>query len=233
MVSTKDELLAAKAMVESEREALGGGAEVQIGIMVEVPSAAMMADVLAPEVDFFSVGTNDLTQYTLAMDRGHPRLAKMADALHPAVLRLIKRTCDAARKHGKWVGVCGGVAGDPLATAVLTGLGVDELSVSPAAIPSIKAGVRRLSLAKCQEVAEKAMSLPTAVEVRAYLTEVAEAVKLADAVQAGGPPRPETAETNQAAVTVKPEGAAKLGEGLQASQAAGAAGPLDKKEESQ
>ena len=95
--------------------------------MVEVPSVAVMADAFAREADFFSIGTNDLTQYTLAMDRGHPRLAPQVDALNPAVLRLIDTTVRAAHEHGRWVGVCGGIAGDPQAVPILVGLGVDEL----------------------------------------------------------------------------------------------------------
>ena len=169
MVATLEEFRAARDLVLGEKAGLGVTAPVQIGVMVEVPSAAVMADVLAPEVDFFSIGTNDLTQYTLAMDRGHPRLAKMADALHPAVLRLIGRACQAAAESGKWVGVCGGVAGDPVATSVLMGLGVGELSVSPKSIPSIKAGVRRLRIESCREIAKKALKLSTAAEVRAML----------------------------------------------------------------
>jgi phosphoenolpyruvate-protein kinase (PTS system EI component) len=177
MVSSVEELRAAKEIVEEEKRALAVTAPVQIGVMVEVPSAALMADILAPEVDFFSIGTNDLTQYTLAMDRGHPRLAKMADALHPAVLRLIGRACSAARGNGKWVGVCGGAAGDPLAAMVLIGLGVDELSVSPKSIPAIKAAIRRLSLERSREVAKKALGLSTASEVRALLSSEMEALE--------------------------------------------------------
>ena len=115
--------------------------------MIEVPSAALMADLFAPEVDFFSIGTNDLTQYTLAMDRDHPRLASQADSFHTAVLRLIAATVKAAHAHGKWVGVCGALASEALAAPVLIGLGVDELSVSVPLIPTIKATVRELDLA--------------------------------------------------------------------------------------
>jgi phosphocarrier protein FPr len=169
MVTTVDELKEAKELVLLEKDALGVQEDVKIGIMVEVPGAALLADVLAREADFFSIGTNDLTQYTLAIDRGHPRLAKMADALHPSVLRLIERTVNGAHDNGKWAGVCGGIAGDVLAGPVLIGLGVDELSVSGGSIPAIKAMVRRQSLAKCQELAKKALKLGTSHEVRAYL----------------------------------------------------------------
>jgi phosphocarrier protein FPr len=117
-------------------------ADLQLGIMVEVPSAALLAQ-LAREVDFFSIGTNDLTQYTLAIDRGHPSLSAQADGLHPAVLQLIDMTVRAAHAHGKWVGVCGELAADPLAVAVLLGLDVDELSVSARSIAEVKALVRQ------------------------------------------------------------------------------------------
>jgi phosphocarrier protein FPr len=165
MVSTLEDLEAAKAMAAEVRWELGAKA-VEIGIMIEVPSAVVMAEELAQEVDFFSIGTNDLTQYVLAMDRGHPSLAKQADGLHPAVLRMVDRTVQAATAAGKWVGVCGGIAGDPRGAAILTGLGVTELSVSIPSIAAIKAQVRRLSLAKAQALARQAVACRTAAEVR-------------------------------------------------------------------
>jgi phosphocarrier protein FPr/phosphocarrier protein len=167
MIATLDELRAARRIFEEERRASGCAA--RVGVMIEVPSAALLADRLAPEVDFFSIGTNDLTQYTLAMDRGHPQLAAQADGLHPAVLKLIALTVEAAHRCAKWVGVCGGLAGEPLAVPVLVGLGVDELSVVVPAIPAIKALVRKLSLAACQALARDVLQLGTAAEVRARL----------------------------------------------------------------
>ncbi len=134
--------------------------------MVEVPSAALMADAFAPEIDFFSIGTNDLTQYTLAMDRQHPVLASKADALHPAVLRLIARTVEAAHRAGKWVGICGELGSDPQAVPILVGLGVDELSVSAPAVPLVKAQVRGLTLPQAQALGQKALACATAAEVR-------------------------------------------------------------------
>jgi phosphocarrier protein len=128
-----------------------------------------MADLFAPEVDFFSIGTNDLTQYTLAMDRDHPRLASQADSLHPAVLRLIASTVKAAHAHGKWVGVCGALASETLAVPVLLGLGVDELSVSVPLVPSIKARVRQLDYAECQALTQRVLGLECAGQVRAAL----------------------------------------------------------------
>ncbi|MDR2386203.1 MAG: phosphoenolpyruvate--protein phosphotransferase [Deltaproteobacteria bacterium] len=177
MVSSISEFEAARDIVLREKAALGVSDPVQLGIMVEVPSAAMMSDLLAKEVDFFSIGTNDLTQYTLAIDRGHPKLAKMADALHPAVLRLIKITADAAHREGKWVGVCGGIASDVLAVPALIGLGVDELSVSIKGIPAVKAVVRKYSLARCQEIATEALNMRTAVEVRGLLTKISQGME--------------------------------------------------------
>ena len=165
MVSTITELREAKKMLKEEQDKLGIK-NVEVGIMIEVPSAALMAEQLAAEVDFFSIGANDLTQYTLAMDRGHHKLAALADGLHPSILRLIKITCDGAKKHGKWVGVCGGIASDLPAVPVLIGLGVTELSVSVPVLPMVKAQVRKLSHADCIELADKAINLETGKEVR-------------------------------------------------------------------
>lgn len=165
MVSTLEDVERARAIAEQVRQELNAPA-LPLGIMIEVPSAVILADHFAQEVDFFSIGTNDLTQYTLAMDRLHPQLARQADALHPAVLRMIERTVQAARKAGKWVGVCGGIAGDPKGAVILTGLGVSELSVSIPSIAAVKAEIRSHSLAEMQEVAQKALQCRTAAEVR-------------------------------------------------------------------
>jgi phosphocarrier protein FPr len=169
MVSLLSELHLARTILEEEASALGLTELPKLGIMIEVPSAALMADVFAPHVDFFSIGTNDLTQYTLAMDRDHPRLASQADSFHPAVLRLIATTVKAAHAHGKWVGVCGALASETLAVPVLIGLGVDELSVSVPLIPSIKATVRELDLADCQIIARQVLGLEEAAQVREAL----------------------------------------------------------------
>ena len=165
MISGLAELRAARRIVDEEK----GERAVKVGVMIEVPAAAVTADLLAPEVDFFSVGPNDRTQYTLAMDRGHPRLGKYADALHPAVLRLIRQTVEGAHRHGRWVGVCGGIASDPLAIPALVGLGVDELSVSVPVIGAVKAAVGRWSHEECVRLAEAALGCETAAEVRALL----------------------------------------------------------------
>jgi phosphocarrier protein FPr len=165
MVADVVELRAAKALVEEIRRELDAP-PVEIGIMIEIPSAALLADSLAAEVDFFSIGTNDLTQYTLAMDRTHPALATRADGLHPAVLRLIARTVEAAHHVGKWVGICGELGADAQAVPVLVGLGVDELSVGSRAIPAVKAQVRTLTLTQCRELAQQALNCATAEQVR-------------------------------------------------------------------
>ncbi|KIG01395.1 phosphoenolpyruvate-protein phosphotransferase [Burkholderia sp. MR1] len=172
MVASIEEVRAARRMLQEEAGDRIGS--VKIGVMIEVPSAALIAEPLAREVDFFSIGTNDLTQYALAMDRGHPKLAKQADALHPAVLRLIGMTVDGAHRHGKWVGVCGGIASDAMAVPVLVGLGVDELSVSVPAVGSIKAQLARFTMDEARALASKVIALGTAAEVRALLAPYAE-----------------------------------------------------------
>ena len=171
MIATIGELRDAKAILAEEASSLGI-VPMPCGIMVEIPAVAIMADVFAEEADFFSIGTNDLTQYTLAMDRGHPKLAPKVDALNPGLLRLIAQTVEGARKHNRFTGVCGGIAGDAQAVPILVGLGVDELSVSLPSIPTIKAQVRRLSYADCRALAQRALKCRTGDEVRALLPEV-------------------------------------------------------------
>ena len=172
MISTVEELRELRRRMEAVRAELDAPA-ISVGIMIEVPSAALIADRLAEHADFFSIGTNDLTQYTLAVDRQHPELAGMADSLHPAVLRLIERTVAGARKHGRWVGVCGGLAGEPLGAALLAGLGVHELSMSTPDIGTVKALRRRQSLADLHSLARRAREAAAADEVRALGAELA------------------------------------------------------------
>jgi phosphoenolpyruvate-protein phosphotransferase len=169
MVTQLSELRLARQMLEEEALALGLNELPKLGIMIEVPAAALMADLFAPQVDFFSIGTNDLTQYTLAMDRDHPRLASQADSFHPSVLRLIAGTVKAAHAHGKWVGVCGAMASETLAVPLLLGLGVDELSVSVPLIPAVKAAVREVDLVDCQAIAQQVLGLESAEQVREAL----------------------------------------------------------------
>jgi phosphocarrier protein FPr len=168
MISALQELRDAKAIMMEECERLGV-APIPVGIMVEVPAAAIMAAQFAKEADFFSIGTNDLTQYTLAMDRGHPKFAARVDGLSPGVLNLIAMTVRGAHAAGKWVGVCGGIASDAHGVPILIGLGVDELSISLPAIPAIKAQVRALNAADCRALAEKALLAESAAEVRALV----------------------------------------------------------------
>ena len=169
MIATLEELREAKLILAEERSKTNAH-DVQVGLMIEVPSAAVLSEQFAKEADFFSIGTNDLTQYTLAMDRGHPKLAQKADGMHPAVLRMIALTCEGALKHGKWVGVCGGLASDLLAIPVLIGMGVVELSVSVPDIPAVKALIHRLSIPECKVLAQEVIQMGTAIEVRARLT---------------------------------------------------------------
>jgi phosphotransferase system enzyme I (PtsI) len=174
MVSTLDEIRAAKALLFQARTALqAAGVEaaqrLEIGIMVEVPAAAILSDLWAAEVDFFSIGTNDLIQYTLAVDRSSPQAAAIYDPLNPAVLRLIKLVIDAGRRHGKWVGMCGEMAGDYEAIPLLLGMGLDRFSMNAAAIPATKALIRRLDATSMQALAERALKMATAGEVRALV----------------------------------------------------------------
>lgn len=168
MVGQIHEWREAKAMVEQLREEIPV-ADLQLGIMVEVPSAALLAPQLAREVDFFSIGTNDLTQYTLAIDRGHPSLSAQADGLHPAVLRLIDMTVRAAHAEGKWVGVCGELAADPQAVAILLGLEVDELSVASRSVAEVKALVRQRDYQTARALALEALQQDSAAAVRALV----------------------------------------------------------------
>jgi len=166
MVSEVDELLQIRQRLDELCVELALTERPELGVMIEVPAAALMAEKLAEHADFLSIGTNDLSQYTLAMDRDHAGLAARVDALHPALLRLIAQTCAGAAKHGRWVGVCGALASDPLATPVLVGLGVSELSVSPPQIGEIKDRVRHLDAAQCRQLSQELLNLSSAKAVR-------------------------------------------------------------------
>jgi phosphoenolpyruvate-protein phosphotransferase len=167
MVTEPADLQQARAALARARRELGPGPLPQLGIMVETPSCALMAEALAASVDFLSIGSNDLAQYTLAMDRLHPALAGRLDGLHPAVLRLIRMTTTAAHGQQREAAVCGALASDPLAVPVLLGLGVRELSCVPAMIPRIKALVRGVTLSDCESLASAALTLDGAAQVRA------------------------------------------------------------------
>jgi multiphosphoryl transfer protein len=177
MVADVEEIRKARTWVEKAHDELQGEDKphawpVELGIMVEIPSAALLAPVLANEVDFFSIGTNDLTQYTLAAERGNPALSHLADGLHPAVLKLIGQVVEASHQAGKWTGICGELGGDPEATAILVGLGVDELSLNPAGIPRIKSIIRDLTVETAHPLASQALQCKTSAEVRQLVREL-------------------------------------------------------------
>jgi phosphocarrier protein FPr/phosphocarrier protein len=169
MVNEPAEILCVRALIDELAARLGITARPALGAMIETPSAAVIADRICEVADFVSIGTNDLTQYTLAMDRRHPDLATQLDGLHPAVLRLIAATVAAAIAQSRPVGVCGGLAADPIAVPVLLGLGVQELSVPPGAIPETKALIRKYTLGECRKLAERALGFSSAAEVRALV----------------------------------------------------------------
>ena len=176
MIGTPAEVHAARAMLvaaQAELRALGVPYDegMEVGIMVEVPSAVAVADQLARAVDFFSIGTNDLTQYVMAADRGNARVADLASALQPAVLRMVRDATAAAHAAGIWIGMCGELAGNPLATPVLVGLGLDELSMSAPSIPAVKEAVRRFTMAEAQRIATAALALDSAEAVAHFLKE--------------------------------------------------------------
>ena len=176
MVATASEVRAArKVLDECAGELLDEGkqiaGDIEIGIMVEIPSAAMVADQLAKEVDFFSIGTNDLSQYTMAADRTNPKVAELSNSFFPAVLRLVRNVINAAHKEGKWVGMCGELAGEPLALPILLGLDLDEFSMNPPMIPLAKQIIRTLDCRQMKEIADHALDLESPDEIQAYVKE--------------------------------------------------------------
>jgi phosphoenolpyruvate-protein phosphotransferase/dihydroxyacetone kinase phosphotransfer subunit len=175
MIATLDEITATKELLQQARLQTGIDAPIELGIMVEIPAAALTAGRLAPHVDFFSIGTNDLTQYTMAAERGDARLAELLDGPQPAVLRLVHETVRAATAHGRWVGVCGELAGDPAAAVLLAGLGVTELSMAPGLIAAVKQALRSVSLADAREAAHAALEAESADAARALARALLEA----------------------------------------------------------
>ena len=174
MVINVQEFLAAKKFVEDAKmELVHEGKEfsdsVQVGIMVETPAAAVMAPVLAKYVDFFSIGTNDLVQYTLAVDRGNAQISYLYNHFNPAVLRLIKRTIESANKEGKWAGMCGEMASDPNAAIILMAMGIKELSMSAPSIPRVKERIRNITFTKAKEILDKVMEMEDGDEIKNYL----------------------------------------------------------------
>ncbi len=175
MISGLEELRRAREVLEQCRQEVGdgAGAKMEVGIMVEVPSAAISADLLAREVDFFSIGTNDLIQYAIAVDRVNERIAHLYEPTNPGVVRLLKMIADAAHSNKIWVGVCGEMAADVALIPLLLGLGVDELSVGATSVPRVKMAVRNLSVPECQELAAQALQLQTSSEILGRCLELA------------------------------------------------------------
>ncbi|MDA0576885.1 MAG: phosphoenolpyruvate--protein phosphotransferase [Verrucomicrobia bacterium] len=201
MISGVEEVIAAnrlldEAKAELARDGVPFAPDLDVGVMIEIPSAALTADAIAPHVKFFSLGTNDLVQYTLAVDRINERVAYLYKPTHPAVLKLIQQAVAAGHRHGIWVGVCGEMAADPLMTPLLVGLGVDELSMAPAAVPLVKDAIRSIDYARMQEMADVAMGCILPGEVVEHCRRVigADAPELLALI--GSPPTGETpAET--------------------------------------
>jgi phosphoenolpyruvate-protein phosphotransferase (PTS system enzyme I) len=179
MISGLDELRRAVAVLTECKEELRGskieiGEKTEVGAMIEIPSAAISANVLASEVDFFSIGTNDLIQYALAVDRVNEKIAHLYEPTHPAVLRLLKMIADAAKANNIWVGVCGEMAGDVALVPLLLGLGMDELSTGATLVPRVKRAVQSLALPECRELVEETLKLNTASEILARCLELAD-----------------------------------------------------------
>ncbi len=178
MISGLDELRRAMSILDECKEELGkSGSEfseaTEVGAMIEIPSAAISADMLAREVDFFSIGTNDLIQYAIAVDRMNERIAHLYEPTHPAVLRLLKMVADAAHAHNIWVGVCGEMAGDIALSPLLIGLGMDELSVGASSVPRVKRAVQALAVPECQRLIEESLTLNTGSEILARCLDLA------------------------------------------------------------
>ena len=171
MITDAAEVRAVRAIVDELRSSIGHSSPVELGAMIETPAAALTASHIAGVADFLSIGSNDLTQYSLAMDRGHPELARRTDALHPAVLKLIALAASAGERASKLVAVCGGIAADRAAVPILIGLGVRELSVVAAAIPALKRQVRELDVRECAALAARALEAESAAEVRAMVAD--------------------------------------------------------------
>ena len=177
MIASVEEVKQANAMLDECKEELTAegkefNKDIKVGIMIEVPAAAVISPILAKYVDFFSIGTNDLCQYTLAVDRMNEAIGSLYQPLHPGVIRLIKHVIDASHEQGKFTGMCGELASDPVATMILLGLGLDEFSMTASSIPLIKNILRSVSKAECEEVANKALTMDTAEEITGYAKSV-------------------------------------------------------------
>lgn len=176
MITNVHELKRANEILEEcrrelKKEGVSYDPAMEVGAMIEIPSAALTSDILAKEVDFFSIGTNDLIQYALAVDRVNEKIAYLYEPTHPAILRLIKQVVENGHKHKRWVGTCGEMTGDPAVAVLLMGLGIDELSTSPFVLPSVKKAIRSVSFKEAKEIATKALEFSTGEEVRSYMNE--------------------------------------------------------------
>ncbi|MBU3829818.1 MAG: phosphoenolpyruvate--protein phosphotransferase [Candidatus Limosilactobacillus merdavium] len=174
MIATVEEFRKARKILDEEKQKLENDGvtvakNIEVGMMLEIPSSAVMADVFAKEVDFFSIGSNDLIQYLFAADRGNSRVAYLYQELHPAVLRLVKKVIDAAHAEGKWVSMCGEMASNPLATPLLMGMGLDEFSMNSSSILHIRSLINQLNTRKLQPLIHKALNAATADEVEGYI----------------------------------------------------------------
>jgi len=183
MIVSLDELRNAKKILEEckaelRAEGIGFDECIKVGIMVETPAVVMMADKFAREADFFSIGTNDLTQYTLAVDRGNEKISALYNPLNPAVLNSIKKVIDASHKENKWTGICGELAGNEKAAMLLLGMGLDEFSMSAVSIPAIKQLIRNISYKEMQEAAVKVLDLGTASEVEEYADNILKSINI-------------------------------------------------------
>jgi phosphotransferase system enzyme I (PtsI) len=170
MISNVDEVMRANALLdeckkELQKRGAAFDAQMEVGVMIEIPSAALTADLIARHVSFFSIGTNDLVQYALAVDRVNDRVAHLYEPTHPAVLKLIKHTIDAGHARGIWVGVCGQMASDPVVTPLLVGLGIDELSMAPSFVPAVKDIIRSVTSEQSRSLADAALAAGSAAEV--------------------------------------------------------------------
>lgn len=177
MISCLEEIYKTKAIIEQAKKELRSqkipyDEQMEVGVMIEIPSAAIMADTIAEEVDFLSIGTNDLIQYTLAVDRGNANVAHLYKRLPPSVLRIIKQVVDAGHRKGVWVGMCGEMAGDPLATLILLGFDMDELSVSPSMLPEVKRIIRSATFEQAERIADKVLQMKTSEEIETYVRNV-------------------------------------------------------------